>query len=423
MTDWKENRMRHAMRLLGPSIVLSMAVALTGCMWVDVVTDGFESVGDGFESDLVPGRTPAPAVGTARFYIADMKIDPKKWPTSTVMQSQQLFDFLERLRSDAVSARPNLFSDDFSAVPLVLDPGLGSAGFTDLTLSITVPTMEGDESLGSVAYKLRCYNYKLSAFDGSPSSLERMEKVSRALYIEAVVKALGQCDAAKLQALYDSRKSRIQSLSLDGKPCWGFVGFSYSKPGASSGPRDVAWLFYTNAPTPTWKTAPADGVVVARRGEDGRWRPCTGYLRTSQTLTAASVLLENGLPGRVVLRPVEEPEIDDFIDLPVVAEKDRAESIRWSNGVLLQVRNRSIPRLVRERSGTELLDLATRLEKVALTLDEVREKHNDRAKQLVELGTGDPAPDREMAILYGLRQEVFRAILATIKQESARKKP
>jgi len=383
--------MRYAMRLLGPSIVLSMAVALTGCMSI------------AFESDLVPGTTPAPAVGTARFFIHDSQVSTSLSPSRSDLLGLVT---LEHLRRDAVSARPNLFSDDLSALPLVLK--LDIVDTDRLSWFITVLTSEGGESLGSVAFKRR---YLVLTND---------------LCIEAVVKALGQCDAAKLaklQALCEDRKSRLQSLSLDGKPCWGFVGFGYSNPGASSGPRDVALLSYTNGPTPTWKAVAADGVVVARRGEDGRWRPCTGYLRTSQTLTAASVLLENGLPGRVVLRPVEEPEIDDFIDLPVVAEKDRAESIRWSNGVLLQVRNRSIPRLVRERSGTELLDLQTRLEKVALTLDEVRDKHNDRAKQLVEQGTGDPAPDREMAILYGLRQEVFRAILATIRQEAARKKP
>jgi len=407
-----------------------MAVALTGCMSM------------AFKSDLVPGTTPAPAVGTAKFHIADVKVsttgkshEPPWWKGRKPTNAD--------LSSEAVSARPNLFSDDFSAVSLFLKVDYEYSNWytessgANFTVSITAPAMEGDESLGSVAFKWRAVMSTkttgiwvipvatLEAPDSDAAYVAIAQKFTNAVCIEAVVKALGQCDAgqlAKLQALYDSRTARIQSLSLDGKPCWGFVGFGSSKPGASSGPRDVAVLsIWTKAPT--YKTFPADQVVVALRGEDGRWRPCNGYLRTSQTLTAASVLLENGKPGRVVLRPVEEPEIDDFIDLPVVAEKDRAESIRWSNGVLLQVRNRSMPRLVRERSGTELLDLVTRLEKVALTLDEVREKHKDRAKQLVEQGTGDPAPDREMAILYGLRQEVFRAILATIRQEAARKRP
>jgi len=425
-----------------------------------------------FESDLVPGTTPEPAVGSVRFYIADVQgttVRPRGSFLSEVPQTgTKRFGTLEDLRSEAMSARPKLFSDDLSALPLFLKldceyastmepsafftalsiatlpvPGHGKA---DYTASITIPRAEGDICLSPVTFTRRDVMWAtlftplgLIPVPGSSviprhsetilnvngHYVERAQKLTNAVCIEAVVKGLGQCDMATVRALHEHRKARIQSLALDGKPCWGFVRFCYSKlaTGGSSGPRDAAVLSVYTTP-PSHSVVPAETVTVARRGTDGRWRPCTGYLRKSQTLTAASVLLESGMPCRAVLRVVEEPELDDFIDLlPAPNDQEYAANMRWSNGVLLQVRNRSIPRLVRERSATELVDVVTRIEKAVLPLAEQVDKCKDRAQQIVEQGKGDPAPAREMAILCTQRIEVFKAILATLRQEAARKKP
>lgn len=445
--------MRYAVRFFGLCIIFSMAVALSGCMSM------------AFESDLVPGTTPAPSVGTARFHIADVQVSTTV-KSEVPQQGTKLFGTPKDLSSDAVSARPNLFSDDFTSWPIVLkvaseyDNSTKLVAFlcaltvgtipvpcsekTDYTVFITIPTMEGELNLGSVAFKRRDVMWVTlftplglipvpgtsviprecqTIANANGDYVARAQKLTNAVCVEAVAKVLGQCDAAtlaKLQTLSEDRKSRLHSLSLDGKPCWGFLAFTYSNPNAQTGPMDVAILLLFTAP-PTWEAIPSDKVTVARRGEDGRWRPCNGYPSMAQTLTAATVLLKNGKPDQVVLRPVEEPPLEDFIDLPDAAEKDRAKSIRWSNGVLLQVKNRSLPRVLNERSGAELLDLVTRMEKAVLALDQQAEQCKDSAQRMVEQGKGDPASAREMAILCQQRIVILKAILAALKQGAVRK--
>ncbi|MDW7646052.1 MAG: hypothetical protein SCI25_13540 [Desulfuromonadales bacterium] len=267
------------------------------------------------------------------------------------------------------------------------------------------------------------------------SSIELGQKAT----IEAIVQALRQADQTQLQQAVRDRAARLQQKDLDGVSIWTFLGFEVpntpteqdlktarrrlaaattANPDTTGDSAKVAKLFIF--PTrPTWKSTPQESIVVAKREADGGWKPVTGYLRSARSLTAASVLLENGSPAQVILRPVSEPPVEDFIDTPELSGKSAAEMLRWSNNMLLEAKNRSLPKTLREGSMDDLLGLVTRIERAALDLNEQSERAKDRAQAMVEKGEGDPAPDRELAILCRQRLDVLRPILGALQQEIA----
>jgi hypothetical protein len=183
---------------------------------------------------------------------------------------------------------------------------------------------------------------------------------------------------------------------------------------------DVAFLSVYTAPPPAI-TEPIDATIVAKRGADGRWIPCKGYLMTEQQVTVASVMIEDGKPGKVVLETIEEPPLDDFLDFNYAAGLWKLERLRWSNGVLLQVKNRSLARLLREKSGTELLDLVTRIERVILELDLQAGKSKDLAQAMKEKGEGSSEAERTISVLYQQRIVILKSILGALKQAVALK--
>jgi hypothetical protein len=235
--------------------------------------------------------------------------------------------------------------------------------------------------------------------------------------IEAVVQTLRNADRAKLAGDYRARKAHLQEVMIDGKPCWSFLDqmFSLKKDRVES----CMALIYQDYPRRSVK--PLDQVVVARRDGTGAWRPVTGYLHHARTLTAVSALMDNGIPARVAVRAVDEPPLEDFIDLPDISGSDWAENLRWSNGVLLETKNRSLMKILNEKNGQELTGLATRIEKAILDLSGLAERAKDNAQSIVEKGQGDPAPDRELSVMCRQRIEILKPILATVKNASAGK--
>jgi hypothetical protein len=93
--------------------------------------------------------------------------------------------------------------------------------------------------------------------------------------------------------------------------------------------------------------------------------------------------------------------------------------LRWSNSILLDAKNRSLDRLLREEGRDALLVMATRIEKSILELNEQAERSKDKAQSLVEKGEGDPAPDRELSILCRQRIEILKPMLAAVKGAAA----
>jgi hypothetical protein len=234
--------------------------------------------------------------------------------------------------------------------------------------------------------------------------------------IGAVAKALESMDQGALEAAYLERRSHLQELTVDGRPCWCFLAPSISREGT---PLFMTAMLFGEQPKRDAK--PIDQVVVARRDASGRWIPMTGYLHSARQLTALGVLMENGMPSRVAVRRVDEPPIEDFIDTPDLSGGNALEILRWSNGMLLEAKNRTLPRLLREKGADEMLGMVTRIEKAILDLNEQAEKAKDRAQSMVEKGSGDPAPERELAILLRQRIEVLKPVLAALKQTLAGK--
>jgi len=234
-------------------------------------------------------------------------------------------------------------------------------------------------------------------------------------HVEAIVKSLATADRKKLENDYQVRKRRLQEIMIEGRHCWSYLAPSIS--GGKSQADGFTVLIYGDYPKRG--VQPMDAVIVARKDQTGAWHPVNGYLHFTDTLTAAGVLMDNGAPSRVVVRTVDEPPLEDFIETPDLKGADRARSLRWNNGVLLQAKNRSLLKILREKSKDELLALVTRIEMSILDLSEQSERAKDRAQTMVQKGEGDPAPERELSILCQQRIEVLKPILAALKQEAA----
>ncbi|HHO76820.1 MAG TPA: hypothetical protein ENN05_10395 [Deltaproteobacteria bacterium] len=233
--------------------------------------------------------------------------------------------------------------------------------------------------------------------------------------IEAVTKSLRSVDTAALETAHKARQSRLRQVAIDGQNFWSFLAPNISR---ESG-RPVSFIALLYQEKPDRGTKPYAQVIVARPGENGGWSPVNGYLRTTRKLTAVSALMENGAPSRIAVRVVEEPPLEDFIDTPDISGPDRADNLRWSNSVLIEAKNRSLEKLLREESRNTLMGLVTRIEKSILDLSEQAERAKDRAQNIVQKGEGDPAPERELSILCRQRIEVLKPILAALKQEAA----
>jgi len=259
-------------------------------------------------------------------------------------------------------------------------------------------------------------------FTGNESFMEasRREGAYRQdCLVEAVVKTLRAADQAQAADDYRIRKMRLQELMLDGKRYWSFLAprMDLARDRAES----FVLLLYREYPKRS--APPLEEVVVARRESSGVWSPVSAYLRTGGTLTAVGVLMENGVPSRAVVRTVDEPPLADFIDTPDLSSPERNAILRWSNGVLLDAKNRSLEKIVREENREGLLGLVTRIERAILDLNEKSEQAKDQAQAKVEKGQGDPAPDRELSLLCRQRIEVLKPILAALKQAAATKNP
>ncbi|RJP76813.1 MAG: hypothetical protein C4522_17280 [Desulfobacteraceae bacterium] len=238
---------------------------------------------------------------------------------------------------------------------------------------------------------------------------------NRDIMVEAIVQSLRSADTASLEAAHKARRSHFREVSIDGQTYWSFLAPSISQ---ESG-RPVSFVAMLFQEKPDRGTKPYAQVVVARRGESGGWVPVNGYLRNTRKLTTVSTLMEDGAPSRIAVRVVEEPPLEDFIDTPDLTDPGRADNLRWSNGILLEAKNRSLEKLLREESRSTLLGLVIRIEKSILDLNEQAERAKDRAQTKVEKDEGDPGPDRELSILCRQRIEVLKPVLGAIKQEVA----
>jgi len=404
-------------------------------------------------STLKPSGDKTLAMGDVRFSIVNMSGKPGQ-VDSIAELSKELY--------------PNLFTDDWTGVPVAVkidsktDSSMGLAAFLTGFCTVGTIPIPGKDSItytvetslinnrgeripaGKVAFEFDKAmwmsvlsplglvpiigvsdlprDYILLPFTGDESFRKAASKewnYQQACLAEAVVKTLRTADQARLMEYYQARKANAQEITIDGKRYWSFLAptFSSNQDQADG----FTALIYQDYPKRS--TSPLEQVVVARREASGLWRPQSGYLRFAHTLTSLSVLLDNNTPSKVVVRTYSEPPLTDFLDTPDLGGYARNDVLRWSNGVLLDAKNRSLDRMLREESREYLLSLVTRIEQAILDLSEKSEQAKDRAQGMVEKGQGDPAPERELAVLLRQRIEVLKPILGAIKQAAATRNP
>lgn len=372
---------------------------------------------------------------------------------------------VEKLQSTLQQHYPDLFNDDVDAIPLTLrlkstpDESIGAAFFILLATGTTVPfpshdgfRLELEVTPGSaggalmpaatISYTRRDHSW-LSIL--SPLGLIPMpgrSDIQRHTRIDATSGA-GAAYAARQAAFSEEtlRKALLTAVArldqpalrryqaqLGGKPAFevDIEGRRYSArllPGFTQGARlagepDQYLLVLRHREerdghvrTSTWQ------APVARRTASGEWEVQRRYLMLSSRPMVATALLENGVPARGMVLPVETPPLADFIDAPAMTP-EAAAPVRWSNNILLQIKNGPLAAELAAKPLPELRDLITRLESSLLDLNERVGRANDRAQQAIEKGE-NPEALRELAVVYRQRGEVLKAVLQMVRQEAA----
>ncbi|MDX9709692.1 MAG: hypothetical protein RBT64_09060 [Trichloromonas sp.] len=413
-----------------------------------------------FTSTLKPSGNSALTINDQQFRLADYTLAFDKESDSNWYK----FDSTE-VRSRARNLYPRLFTDDWTAVPVTAtavahydSPAMLPAFLTALTAGIIpFPTTEGcdfqvtasvvDEHGDMVpipAVKFRRENGLWASILGPLGALpvpgetliprdtmmlldlsgagysKKNKELNNDTLVEAVVEGLRRMPPERLSAMAQARQARMKEVSIEGTPYWAFLTprFSQEVVGRERADEYVV-LLYRERPKPDLQ--PAEETVVARREGTGRWQPVPAYLRkTAQGLVSISALLENGAPARVVVKEMTDPPLEDFIVLPEKVADDRAmaELVHWSNRVLLQAKNRTLPQLVRTLSTNELLDLVTQAENAFLDLSRLTEMAKDRGQKAVAEGS-DGGAARELSLTYRERGDILKPILAALKQEIA----
>ncbi len=443
-------RAYRAMLISGTMILLAML--LTGCASMRIA------------SALKPSGETGLALGKARFSLIDYTgTYDKDNPAAKSWMDTITRDFLAQR---AKALYPEIFTDEWTALPVMVKAEstlhhntMIPAFLTILTAGVVpVPqkaslnlTVSSDarDALGesliardrkfeveqvawvSLVGPLGCFPVpgqadleRDSVFLFIPLSKDAYSRTKLPTYVadcivESVVRDLREADPGLVDSAYKARASRLQEVAVDGRAFWVFLAPSLSQ--ETGKPVAFTALFYGEQPRRGM--VPYEQVVVARRDGSGTWVPETGYLRRAKSLTAVGVLMDKGIPAKVAVRVVNEPPLEDFIDLPDLSGPDRADRLRWSNGVLLEAKNRSLTKTLKEKTGDELLTLVTRIEKAILDLSGLAERAKDNAQSIVEKGQGDPGPDRELSVLCRQRIEIFKPILAAAKQEAVLTRP
>ncbi len=432
------------------AILILMVMFLSGCGSMRLA------------STLKPsGETNLP-IGNARFSIINYTgVYDKNDPATKIWVDMITQDFLSQR---AKTLYPGIFTDEWTALPVMVKAeGVYHDGLTTMTImailtagmipfpgktwmdfsvSSDVRTALGESLINrdrkfeveqamwmSIIGPLGCIPVPGQAdlprdgiFLFFPLTEDAYSKTKLPTYVadcivKSVVMDLYEADPALVDTAYKARASHLQEITIDGRTFWSFLAPSLSKEDG----RPVAFTAMLYQESPRRGAAPYEQVVVASRDSTGNWIPQTGYLHRTKSLTAVSVLIDNGIPAKVVVRTVEDPSLEDFIELPDLSGADRAQALRWSNGILVEAKNKSLVKILREKTGDQLMSLATRIEKTILDLSGMAERAKDNAQAMVEKGEGDPASERELSVLFRQRIEVLKPILAAMKDAAARK--
>ncbi len=205
----------------------------------------------------------------------------------------------------------------------------------------------------------------------------------------------------------------IQSTRIENKEIWWIVSPLWNSGSSDAAPSVmVAELYGQN---PDSGALPEDAIEIARRAPGGGWSAAGGYLSGTSGLYRATARMENGTPAGVEVVDVAEPPLEDFL----AAKEFDVPTARWRSGALLLVKNRTLPKLLRDGRTADLSRLVERLEKLVLDLNHEGEVAKDRAQRAVETQSGEAEHLREISLVYKERIEVLKPILAALKEEIA----
>lgn len=236
---------------------------------------------------------------------------------------------------------------------------------------------------------------------------------------KAVIGALAGLDVAALRRLAEERKALPAiEVDIDGRHYSGRLLPAFSQGLRQAGGADEHRLVLRSTDVRDGRqTITTHYIPVARRGTDGTWQAQRSYLTFSSRPMLATALLVDGLPRQPVVMPVEQPPLADFLEAPET-RPETAGPVRWSNGILLQIKNTSLAAELGGKTLPELQQLLTQLESRLLDLNERVGRANDAAQQAIEKGQS-PDALRELAVVYRQRGEILKAILGQVRQEAA----
>jgi hypothetical protein len=120
-------------------------------------------------------------------------------------------------------------------------------------------------------------------------------------------------------------------------------------------------------------------------------------------------VVEDGRVTGIEVAEVAEPPLEDFPS----ADEVLVSVAQWKNKMLIEVKNRTIPKVLREASTGDLRDLLSRIEKFVLDLNYKIEqfKNSSQARGETKLDEG--------VILFQERIGILKAILEALKEEIA----
>ena len=114
---------------------------------------------------------------------------------------------------------------------------------------------------------------------------------------------------------------------------------------------------------------------------------------------------------------VAEPDLEILVQ-----KKFTVHTGRRLSGALIDAKNKSLPKLLRESRTSKLVDMTSMIEKRVLAINHTRELAKDRAQQEMQKEQKNQKnidENRELALLCNGVIEVLKPILAAVKAEIA----
>ncbi len=338
----------------------------------------------------------------------------------------------------AKSNYPNIFSNDFTSLPLWVDLECNRkyqssddlafsliATFTLLT--IPVPLLEERDSCkGSIlleGLKEPVINKQISYYfettDWFPGIwfflipiFNNSEKFNDTnTIIEYAVQSLKEADPKTLTEMYIYRKQRLKKVFINGEPYWVFIGFKKSQKAKNEGYDLATILFWKNYPK--LLEEPLESVVAAIN-ENGKWQPVKSIPRKLglKSLTLVSVKIENNKPIDVEIIENVKPKVSYFIKLENYYDP---EEIRWSNEMLIESKNTTFTEELTYKDKNYLVKLQTDIEKELLRLNENLSKMELNLQQKL-VKNENVSVENSLIPLYQQRISIFEALLTSLKQ-------